>query len=176
MYSVWTQDSPVGPLTITVTSDGVRKVEFESERQGRNTLKLASGGPAPEVVEAFENYFAGDPEPLDELKIDYSLTKGPRYRQVLKLLRSDTGFGQTVTYGQLAEAAEIPGAAQLVGQIMGSNPTPIIVPCHRVVAADGSLGGFSGGLDNKRILFRIEAISPRGGGWAKQDPDQTTLF
>ena len=79
-----------------------------------------------------------------------------------------------MTYGELAVEAELPGAAQLIGQIMGSNPVPIIVPCHRIVAADGSLGGFSGGLDAKRALFRVEGIVARRGGWTKDT--QPTLF
>ena len=92
-------------------------------------------------------YFSGQRKEFD-LPIDWS-GFGPAQRQVLGLLDDDVGYGETVTYGTLAGRAGIPAStdvipARAVGQIMGSNPIPVIVPCHRVVASDG-LGGYSGG-------------------------------
>jgi len=176
--TLWYHPSPVGELLIEVTEDGVRSLRFPNEAEARPAhLDVTTHGvPDPVTASALDQYFAGDPEALNALPVDLGLVRGLRHRQVLEVLRARTRFGETVTYGTLAEWSGVPGAAQLIGQIMGANPLPIIIPCHRVVAADGSLGGFSGGLDTKRALFRIEGIMPRAGGWGHPGYDQPELF
>lgn len=77
-------------------------------------------------------------------------------RRVL-LKTSKIPCGQTVTYGELARSCGCPGGARAVGQVMAKNPLPIIIPCHRVLASDGKLGGYSGGLKYKRILLSLES-------------------
>lgn len=105
----------------------------------------------PEVARQLEDYAAGRREDFD-VPLDERGT--PFQRQVWAALRR-IPFGRTVTYGELAEQLGKPGAARAVGTANGSNPIPIVTPCHRVVARDG-LGGFTGGLDLKRRLLGLE--------------------
>lgn len=94
------------------------------------------------------------------LDLDWSLTTGFN-RQVLRELATGVPYGTVVGYGDLAERAGQPGAAQAVGAAMGSNPLPVVVPCHRVVESDGGLGGFGGGLETKRQLLALEGVLPQ---------------
>lgn len=109
------------------------------------------------VQEHIIDYFEGEcvdfstlPVALDELS--------PFARRVLTACRG-IGFGQTVTYGRLAEMAGKPGAARAVGGILAQNPLPLIIPCHRIICANGSLGGFSapGGINLKKKMLALEA-------------------
>jgi methylated-DNA-[protein]-cysteine S-methyltransferase len=109
------------------------------------------------------------------LPLDWSAVSGLQ-RQVLGVLTDSVEYGQTVTYGTLARRAGVPDAgldlpARVVGQIMGSNPIPVIVPCHRVVASDG-LGGYSGGagLEVKRWLLILEGALPPTLDWEPAVP------
>jgi methylated-DNA-[protein]-cysteine S-methyltransferase len=88
--------------------------------------------------------------------LDWSLTSGVQ-RRVLRELFAAVPYGETITYGELAERCGIDGGARLVGQIMGSNPIPIIVPCHRVLASD-SLGGYGPGVELKRRILVLEGV------------------
>ena len=72
----------------------------------------------------------------------------------------DVGFGELTTYGALAAKAGRPGGARAVGGAVGSNPVPVVVPCHRVVASGGKIGGFGGGLPMKRLLLKLEGVDP----------------
>jgi O-6-methylguanine DNA methyltransferase len=109
----------------------------------------------PEVARQLEDYVAGRRECFD-VALD---ERGTAFqRQVWAALRR-IPFGRTVTYGELAEQLGRPGAARAVGTANGSNPIPIVTPCHRVVARDG-LGGFAGGLELKRRLLGLE-VRPR---------------
>jgi methylated-DNA-[protein]-cysteine S-methyltransferase len=88
--------------------------------------------------------------------VDWSLTSGAQ-RSILATLYDQVRFGSTVGYGDLALlAGRTLGASRLVGTVMGSNPVAIVVPCHRVIAADGGIGGFGGGLETKRRLLTLE--------------------
>jgi methylated-DNA-[protein]-cysteine S-methyltransferase len=103
-------------------------------------------------------YLAGDRRVFD-LPLDWSLTRGSQ-RRVLATLYTSVGYGETVTYGELAARSELGSAytaARGVGAIMGSNPLPVVVPCHRVMAADG-LGGFGGGRATKEWLLALEGV------------------
>jgi methylated-DNA-[protein]-cysteine S-methyltransferase len=119
-------------------------------------------------------FFCGRRREFD-LPLDWS-GFAPAQRHVLGLLHEEVGYGQTITYGRLAERAGLPAAADIiparaVGQIMGSNPIPIVVPCHRVVASDG-LGGYSGGAgpEVKRWLLIMEGAFPPTLDWIPADP------
>ncbi len=119
-------------------------------------------------------YFGGRRRAFD-LAVDWSGTSSAQ-RQVLPVLLSSVGYGETVTYGALARRAGlteegIAPVARVVGQIMGSNPCPIIVPCHRVVAGDG-LGGYSGGAgpETKRWLLIFEGALPPTLDWDPAGP------
>lgn len=156
-------DSPLGSLTLMTEKDGtVRLLEFtsESERTSRHTARQAKGaeivdGPAPGPArEALAAYFAGDMTALDGLTVAADGT--PFRKKVWAALRS-IPVGKTWSYGELAQAIGSPKGFRAVGSANGANPISIIVPCHRVIAADGSIGGYAGGLNRKEWLLAHEA-------------------
>jgi methylated-DNA-[protein]-cysteine S-methyltransferase len=115
---------------------------------------------AEEAREAFEAYFQGHSQRLD-LCLDLEGITSFEQR-VLELLRS-VPYGTVTTYGELArELALGPDRARAVGQAVGSNPLPVVIPCHRVIRGDGRLGGFSGGLERKVELLRLEGVDVGG--------------
>ena len=155
----WMQPSPLGPLSVTVGPSGVRRVWFSATGE-------ESGPPDAGVAGAFDAYFAGDITALDALPVDLGGRTGFS-RAVLLALR---GIGPTglTTYGELAAAIGRPGAARAVGRAVGANPVPIVIACHRVMAAAGSLGGYSGGLDIKRRLLAHEGWLLGAAGVARR--------
>lgn len=164
----WTQDSPIGPLLVATTPVGVCLVDWAMTAVSR--VRLEASGDVVDEVEpvvsaAFDEYFGGSTAALNDLAVDLRFARGDFVLLVLRSLRR-LPAGTTTSYGELAAAVGRHGAAQAVGQAVGSNPVPIIVPCHRVVSADGSLGGFSGGLDKKRFLLAHEGFAALPGGWA----------
>jgi len=143
----WMYAEPLG-LYVVAEADG--KVVRSIEMTGSKPAFRAQGTP---FVKALEAYFATGKDRFSAYTPDYS-GMTPFRRKVLQELRK-VPAGSTVTYGELAAIAGRPGAARAVGHCMATNPVPLLVPCHRVVATDG-LGGFSGGLDVKRSLLRLE--------------------
>ena len=134
----------------------------------------AQPGALAETCVQLAEYFAGRRRAFD-VPIDWSAVPQSQY-QVLSVLFDSVGYGETVTYGTLAGRAGIPAGtdvipARVVGQIMGSNPIPVIVPCHRVVAGNG-LGGFSGGIgpELKRWLLIFEGALPPTLDWSPGGP------
>ncbi|MFD8206426.1 methylated-DNA--[protein]-cysteine S-methyltransferase [Streptomyces sp. NPDC059695] len=167
----WTVvESAIGPLLLAATGRGLVQVGFHAgpERRERMLDRLAgqlgaepverASGRLAEAVRRLDRYFAGEPDDLD-LPLDWSLTTGFN-RQVLRELAAGVPYGTVVGYGDLARRVGQPGAAQAVGAAMGSNPLPLVVPCHRVVESDGGLGGFGGGLETKRQLLALEGVLP----------------
>ncbi|MBP7002344.1 MAG: methylated-DNA--[protein]-cysteine S-methyltransferase [Amaricoccus sp.] len=129
--------------------------------------------PPPDAAAAIAGivaHVAGAPADFDGLSLDEAGVE-PFERQVYAALRR-VARGETTTYGALAAAVGAPGAAREVGAAMGRNPWPIVVPCHRVLAAEGRLGGFSapGGAETKRRLLALEGVHPGG------TPDLPGLF
>jgi methylated-DNA-[protein]-cysteine S-methyltransferase len=119
----------------------------------------AETGPVADVIARLTSYAAGDIVDFSDLRLDLDgLT--PFQRRVIRACRR-IPRGRTMTYAQLAARVKSPGAARAVGSVMAKNRFPIIVPCHRVVASDGSLGGYSApsGLRMKRRLLRMEGVS-----------------
>jgi methylated-DNA-[protein]-cysteine S-methyltransferase len=169
---VWTVvDTDIGPLLLAATDEGLVNVVFHATDTVRDKAleRLASrlgtepveapGSPLlAEAIRQVEAYFAGERHDF-ELPLDWSLISGFN-RQVLRALASGVRFGQVVGYGDLAGRVGRPGAAQAVGVAMGSNPLPVVVPCHRVVESDGGIGGFGGGLETKRKLLALEGVLP----------------
>lgn len=155
-------DTPVGQLLLVVDGDGaVRALDFHDyEPRLRRLLRLHYGafdltpGAAPEPVRAaVAAYFTGDPTALDRLDVQ---TGGTDFqRSVWAALRAIPP-GQTRTYGQLAAAIGRPSAVRAVGLANGSNPVAVIVPCHRVIGANGTLTGYAGGLERKQWLLEHE--------------------
>ncbi|MFJ8613573.1 methylated-DNA--[protein]-cysteine S-methyltransferase [Streptomyces sp. NPDC093675] len=149
-----TVDSPVGPLTLVAEGDTLIGLYFEDH--GRPP-RLASLG--PRVDEGFEEaarqlreYFAGEREGFDLL---VELRGSDFERQVWSML-AEIPRGETRTYGQLAAELGGPNAARAVGRANGQNPLSVIVPCHRVVGADGALTGYAGGIERKKALLDLE--------------------
>ena len=144
----WVQDSPLGPLRVAVTGAGVRSVRYGAEGAG------GDGRPHPAVAAALAAYFAGDLAAVDALPVDLE-GRTPFSRSVLSALRR-VGAGRLTTYGALAAGVGRPGASRAVGGVMAANPVPVVIPCHRVVAAGGALGGYAGGLAVKGWLLAHE--------------------
>jgi methylated-DNA-[protein]-cysteine S-methyltransferase len=166
--------SPVGPLTVVEGELGVVSVDFGEVDPGTIERRLEAGLGAPVELERrsrlratteIGEYFRGRRRTFG-LSVDYRLTNPFQRRVLARLAR--VPFGELVTYGELAKRVGKPGAARAVGAAMAKNPLPILVPCHRVVAADGSLGGFSGGLEVKRRLHAHEGVATRAGGWVSR--------
>jgi methylated-DNA-[protein]-cysteine S-methyltransferase len=148
-----TMESPVGPLTLA-GRDGrlmhLRMVDqtYEPSRNGWERDDTAF----PDAVEQLEAYFAGERR---EFHLELDLVGTSFQRQVWEALLT-IPYGETRSYGQVAEQIGSPGASRAVGLANGHNPIGIIVPCHRVIGANGSLTGYGGGLDRKRALLALE--------------------
>ncbi|WP_030840895.1 methylated-DNA--[protein]-cysteine S-methyltransferase [Streptomyces hygroscopicus] len=112
-----------------------------------------------EAIRQVESYFAGDTKAFT-LPLDWSLITGFN-RRVLRELAAHVPYGTVVGYQDLADRVGEPGAARAVGVAMGSNPLPVVVPCHRVVESGGGIGGFGGGLETKRTLLALEGVLPQ---------------
>jgi methylated-DNA-[protein]-cysteine S-methyltransferase len=152
-----TTSSPVGPLHL-VASDGVLSglyLEAQRHRPDETSFGPRDDGPFDEVVGQLEAYFAGE---RTEFDLPLHLEGTDFQRRVWAALR-EVPYGTTWSYGQLAAHVGSPGASRAVGLANGRNPIAIIVPCHRVVGADGRLTGYGGGLERKQALLDLE----RGG-------------
>jgi methylated-DNA-[protein]-cysteine S-methyltransferase len=166
----WTiRDSPIGPLLLAATDEGLALVRFRADLPGTEGALEAAGRRLGRAPVADEHALAPAAEQLDayfdgtlrefSLPLDWSLTTGFS-RRVLRELASGVPYGSVVAYQTLADRVGEPGAARAVGVAMGSNPIPIVVPCHRVIESDGGIGGFGGGLDTKRTLLALEGVLP----------------
>jgi methylated-DNA-[protein]-cysteine S-methyltransferase len=157
-------DSPVGELTIGAGPTGLCFVGLGTGAVPTSSdfeLEPGTSDLHRDAAKALSLYFEGKLKTFD-LPLDLSLAR-PFTQKILKLLL-EIPYGEVTSYGALAAVAS--SSARAVGGAVGSNPIPIVIPCHRVVAADGSLGGFSGGLDRKRALLALEEHEPLAGGWA----------
>ena len=158
-------DTPVGRLLVAVTERGLCEIHYdadpdeEAERLARlfGVRVLRSPAPTDEARRQLDEYFAGD-----RREFDLAIDLGPARefgRTVLEEL-AEVPYGELTTYGALAARAGRPRAARAVGTVMNRNPVPIVLPCHRVVGATGSLVGYAGGLERKRILLELEGSLP----------------
>ncbi|MFE0189427.1 methylated-DNA--[protein]-cysteine S-methyltransferase [Streptomyces sp. NPDC058989] len=162
-------ETPIGPLLLAATREGLAQVLFHAdERTTRRALtrleQLFGGPPLPGIphlataTAELTAYFSGGLRSFT-VPLDWSLSSGFNAR-VLHALASGVPYGSVVGYQDLADRVGEPGAARAVGAAMGSNPLPVVVPCHRVVASDGGIGGFGGGLETKRLLLALEGVLP----------------
>jgi methylated-DNA-[protein]-cysteine S-methyltransferase len=160
-----TVDSPVGRLVAVTTPRGLARIAYELENGGLDEiLDDVAVRLSPAIVEApgrldgvrreLDEYFEGRRESFG-LPLDWSLSTPGFRRRVLQAC-AEIPFGATSTYKQMAIAAGSPTAFRAAGGALGSNPIPIVVPCHRVLSSSGGLGGYTGGLDRKRLLLAIE--------------------
>jgi methylated-DNA-[protein]-cysteine S-methyltransferase len=151
-------ESPVGPLTL-VSTDGVLCGLYMTEQRHRPTEETF--GPrddtlSHDVIEQLNAYFAGD---LKEFDLELTMAGTEFQRRVWAELR-EIPYGETVSYGELAQRMGSPSASRAVGLANGKNPIGIIVPCHRVIGSSGSLTGYGGGLPRKRFLLSFEQGVP----------------
>ncbi len=163
LLALSTLPSPISPLAVACDADGrVRGVSFSDglERSMRRTWPGATlaQGQTPEAVRTgLEAYFAGDREAL--ARIDWSLdgaAAGDGFQTRVWRALAEVPVGTTISYGEMARRAGEPGAAQAAGVALNRNPIPLVLPCHRVVGADGAMIGFGGGLERKTWLLRHE--------------------
>lgn len=143
--------TPMGPLTLFAQENCLAALVF-GDYGGYDHLPLFE-----EARRQLEEYFAGSRQSFD-LPMNPGGTDFQR--RVWRALM-DISYGTAISYRELARRAECPRGYQAVGQANGRNPLPILIPCHRVIGADGTLGGYSGGLDRKRFLLDLEGISYR---------------
>lgn len=151
-------ESPLGLLYIAASAQGLYRVDFGVDRvtflNSLDPLARTEQNPAALalVTQQLREYFAGNRSRFD-LSLDL-VRLTPFHRSVLRAIRNIPP-GTVWTYGQVAQTIGKPKASRAVGQALGNNPVPIVVPCHRVVAG-GGLGGYRGGLDRKKLLLHLE--------------------
>jgi methylated-DNA-[protein]-cysteine S-methyltransferase len=172
-------DSPIGVLALATVDDCVVGIDLRGDASALEAQLIKNshgshlprrspegeslprrspeggGGPSAEVLERLRRYFDGDIAALDEIAVDPVGT--PFQRRVWTALR-DVRAGTTTSYSELARRIGTPNAVRAVGAANGANPIPIVIPCHRVIGADGRLVGYGGGLDRKRWLLAHEGV------------------
>ena len=156
-------DSPLGRLVVAATRRGIVRLAYPGEV---DVVEELADRLTPRILEApakldearreLEDYFEGRRDAFD-LSVDLSLVRGEFTRKVLRAT-SRIPFGRTLTYTEVALKAGSPRGSRAAGNALGSNPIPIVVPCHRVIHASGGLGGYTGGLDRKEFLLRLEGV------------------
>jgi methylated-DNA-[protein]-cysteine S-methyltransferase len=154
-------DTPIGTLLVATTERGLARIAFDPEPE-RELDQLArlfglrilrSPRPIDPARRELDEYFAGHRRAFD-LPVDLTLVAD--FNRVVLRKLAQVPYGEVVTYGELAARAARPRAARAVGVVMNRNPLPIVLPCHRVIGANGKLVGYGGGLDRKEALLRLE--------------------
>jgi methylated-DNA-[protein]-cysteine S-methyltransferase len=167
-------ESPLGPLWIAVGPKGVLAIHYGAEPSALELARIVrTYGPgilpdakrADPVAREIDQYFAGKRRSFD-VAVDLSTLTDFQRRILTATAR--VGFGDVSTYAKVAAKAGSEQAARAAGQALGSNPIPIVVPCHRILASDGSLGGYAGGLEAKRRLLKLERGDVPAGGWIRR--------
>jgi methylated-DNA-[protein]-cysteine S-methyltransferase len=157
---LWRQPSPFGDVTVVVSDRGVREISLPGDDQPDG----AAGQPDRRTARELDEWFAGKRRTFD-LELDLEGVAGFR-RVALETLAREVQWGETVTYGELADLAGRPRAARAAGSAMRDNPLPFVIPCHRVVAAGGRIGGYGGGRNavalKRRLLEREGVTGLRG--------------
>ena len=151
-------DSPVGPLMLAADDNGLRHIEFRDNRHPADRSDWHGGD--NEILDAtvvqLREYFDGE-------RRDFDLPLAPQGTEFQRVVWQELAripYGATISYAQLAQRVGNASAMRAVGAANGRNPLPIVLPCHRVIGADGSLTGFGGGLPTKQFLLRLEGALP----------------
>jgi methylated-DNA-[protein]-cysteine S-methyltransferase len=163
-----TTDSPLGPLLLASTEQGLVRVAYLEFADREAVLQSLADRVSPRMLEAprrldrprreLDDYFGGRRREFD-LPLDRRLMSD-FMRRVLSATAT-IPYGSVSTYGAVAREAGSPRGSRAAGNALGSNPMPIVIPCHRVLHADGGIGGYTGGLDRKRTLLELESAQPR---------------
>ena len=156
-------DSPLGPLVAATTPRGLVRLAYTGSRSEGEVLEDLAARLSPRILEApvrldrarreLDEYFEGERKGFD-LPIDWALTHG--FTRAVLRQTARIGFGKTSTYAEVASRAGSPRAVRAAGNALGANPLPVVVPCHRVLRTGGALGGYTGGIERKQFLLRLE--------------------
>ena len=167
MTTYSTCDSPVGPLLLAADDDGLRLVEFH---QSRHRVKRDAGwGEGEHAVLRLARLQLGEYFDGRRQRFDLPLSpRGTAFQRDVWLTLASIPYGETISYAQLAFKVGRPTAMRAVGAANGRNPLPIMLPCHRVIGADGRLTGFGGGLPTKQFLLELEGALPRAERFAQR--------
>lgn len=148
--------SPVGAFLVAGTDRVLCRTAFsESEQFVLGDEWVEDAAPLAYAVEPLQSYFNGE---LTEFNVPLRMD-GSEFQVAVWKALMDVPYGKTASYGDIAHALGKPGASRAVGGANNSNHIPIIIPCHRIIGADGSMTGFGGGMKNKEILLKLEGIS-----------------
>ena len=167
-------DSPVGPLWVAIGPEGVAAIHFgrePSEPELRRLVRVFGPAIVPDgkrtsgICRELDQYFEGRRRTFG---IAFDLRGITPFQERVLRATSRIGYGDLMTYAAVARKAGNDKASRATGAAVGSNPIPIVVPCHRVVASDGTLGGYGGGLDVKRRLLALERAEVPSGGWPQR--------
>lgn len=160
-----TVDSPVGALLLATTTVGLVRIAYERE-DFDTILDTIAARVSPRILNAparldttarqLDEYFAGRRRTFD-LPLDYSMSAG--FRQAVQQVLPSIDYGRTASYKDIAEKVGNPKAVRAVGTACATNPLPVVVPCHRVLKSDGSLGGYVGGAGAKKTLLTLEGAA-----------------
>lgn len=160
-----TVDSPVGPLLVAATEQGLVRVAYASEDHD-GVLQQLADKISPRILRAptrldtvareLDEYFAGNRRTFD-IALDWRLSAG--FRSTVLHHLPEIGYGHTASYAAVAQLAGNPKAVRAVGTACATNPMPVVVPCHRVVRSDGAMGGYLGGVEAKRFLLDLEGAA-----------------
>ncbi len=148
-------DTPIGTLLIAGDGEAVRRIDFP--RNGKKSAPAegwteSARGPVGQAVKQLSEYFAGK-----RAEFDLPLApEGTEFQRTVWRNLQDIPYGETISYGELAKRVGNPKASRAVGAANGQNPIPIVIPCHRVIGANGKLTGFGGGLPTKEALLALE--------------------
>jgi methylated-DNA-[protein]-cysteine S-methyltransferase len=157
-------DSPIGTLAVATIGDRVVGIDLGGNPGAleaqlvRKAGRPQSGTPSPAVLARLRRYFDGELDALDDIAVEPA---GTTFQLRVWTALRDVRAGTTTSYSALARDIGTPNAVRAVGAANGANPIPIIIPCHRVIGADGRLVGYGGGLDRKRWLLAHEGVRSR---------------
>jgi methylated-DNA-[protein]-cysteine S-methyltransferase len=157
-------DSPLGELFVATTPRGLCRIAYDAEPEAHVERLARSYGArvlrAPRALDEakreLDDYFEGR---RHDFELDTDLRLGGDFQAAVLRELAAVPYGRVTTYGELAARAGRPRAARAVGTVMNRNPIPIVLPCHRVVGANGSLTGYGGGLDRKQALLKLEGAT-----------------
>jgi methylated-DNA-[protein]-cysteine S-methyltransferase len=159
-----TLDTPLGELAVFLTSRGVVRLSYGNEPMADTLDELASRV-SPRILRSprrtdqarreLDAYFSGRLRHFTT-PVDWSLTRG--FTRGVLAATARVPYGETASYGEVAAEAGSPRAARAAGNALSANPIPIVVPCHRIIHGNGGIGGYTGGLERKRFLLRIEGV------------------